>query len=156
MIWTARSVYSLQDEAQSTQQHQTTHFPSDLETKPSNTPREPWKKVEGDKSVDFPIYEIVDSSDDNATIQGTGPEEISTTGNDLKLRRSSRNVGSPQFYGKRFYIDIIDDRDNQPGSALNPISLDGNTTTTTTQIPSDKKTPIFSIHSAETTASALL
>ena len=112
--------------------------------------------MEGDKSVDFPIYEIVDSSDDNATIQGTRPEEISTTGNDLKLRRSSRNVGPPQFYGKRFYIDIIDDRDNQPGSALNPISLDGNTTTTTTQIPSDKKTPIFSIHSAETTASALL
>ena len=76
--------------------------------------------MEGDKSVDFTTYEIGDSSDDNGTTQGPRPEEISTTGDELKLRRSRCNVGPPQFYGKRFYIDIIDDRDNQPGSALKP------------------------------------
>ena len=109
--------------------------------------------MEGDKSVDFPIYEIVDSSDDIATTQGTRLEKISTTGNEFKLRRTSRNVGPPHFDGKRFYVDIIDDRDNQIGSALNPISLDGNVTSAT-QNHSDKKTSIFSIHSAEITASA--
>ena len=31
----------------STQHHQTTHFPSDLETKTLTAPTEPWKKVEG-------------------------------------------------------------------------------------------------------------
>ena len=56
----------------------------------------------GDKLVDFPIYDIVDSSDDNATTQGLRSEEISTSGNEFKLRRSSRNVGPPQFCGKRF------------------------------------------------------
>ena len=110
--------------------------------------------MEGDKWVDFPIYEIVDSSDDIATTQGTRLEKISTTGNEFKLRRSSRNVGPPHFDGKRFYVDIIDDKDNQIGSALNPISLDGNVTTSATQIHSDKKTSIFSIQSAEITASA--
>ena len=138
----------------STQHQQTTHFPLDLETKPSSTPTEPWKKLEGDKSVDFRIYEIVDSSDDNATTQGPRSKEISTTGNEFKLRRSSRNLGPPQFYSKRFYMDIIHDRINQPGSALNQISLDGNTNTSTTQIPSDKKTPFFSIHSVKITASS--
>ena len=107
----------------------------------------------GDKSVNFPIYEIVDSSDDNTTTQGPRREEISTTGNQLKLRHSSRNVGPPQFHGKRFYIDIVEDKESQYRSAINPKPPNGNISTTITKIPSDKKTPIFSIHSADTTAS---
>ena len=54
----------------------------------------------GDKSVDFPIYEIVDSSDNNATTQEPRLEYLSTTGSEFKLRRSGRNVGPPQFDGK--------------------------------------------------------
>ena len=56
-------------------------------------------KVKGDKSDDFLNYEIFDSSHDNAATQGPRSEEIITTGTDFKLRRSSRNVGPPQFYG---------------------------------------------------------
>ena len=82
----------------STQPQQTTHSPSELTLKCSNGALD---ENEGDKFVDFPNYEIVDSSDDNATTQGPRSEEITTTGNELKLRRSSRNLGPPQFYGKR-------------------------------------------------------
>ena len=111
-------------------------------TKPSDTPTETRKKVEGDKSVNFPIFEIVDSSDDNATNRETQPEEITITGNDFKLGRSIRNVGPPQFYGKNLYIDVIDETDNQPESAQNPISLDDNdrsgfTTVNINENPSD-------------------
>ena len=81
------------------------------------------------------------------------------SGNEFKLRRSSRKIGAPQFYGKRLNIDIIDVKDDQPGSALNPISLDedeqtGSIANFNIQIPSDKKTPLYTIHSAENQASA--
>ena len=126
-------------------------------TKPSDNPTETRKEVERDKSVDFPIFEVFDTSDDNATTQETQPEETTTTGNDFKLRRSSRNVVPPQFYGKSLYIDIIDETDNQPGSAQNPISLDDNdrsgfTTVNINENSSEKPTPIFSIHTLENTA----
>ena len=75
------------------------------------------------KSVNFPSYEIVDSSEDNIASQELWSEEITTIGNKFKLRRSSRNLGTPQFYDERLYIDIIENK-NQPGSAQNPIMLD--------------------------------
>ena len=81
------------------------------------------KPLVGEKPVDFPVFEIEDSSDENGTSEERHPKETTTTGNELILR-SSRNVGPPQFYGKRYYIDIIDELENQPGSAINPISLD--------------------------------
>ena len=139
-----------------TSQHHNPITP-DLTIKPSDTLAETKRKVERDKSVDLPIFEIVDSSDDNATVKETQPEETINTGNGFKLRRSSRNVGPLQFYGKRFYIDIIDETDYKPGSARNPISFDDNdrsglTSGNINRNPSDKQTPIFSIQSAEKTA----
>ena len=56
----------------------------DLTIKPSDTPAETRRKVEGDKSVDFPIFEIVESSDENATVRETQPKETINTGNDFK------------------------------------------------------------------------
>ena len=140
-----------------TNSQQANHLTPDSMTKASDTPTETSKNVQGDKLVDFPIFEIVDSSDDNAITQEIQPGETTITGNDLKLRRSSRNVGPPQFYGERLYIDIIDESDNQPGSAQKPICLDDNdrsgfTTVTIAKNSSDNSTPIFSIQSAENTA----
>ena len=106
--------------------------------------------------VGFPFFEIVDSSDDNATFQETQPEETTNTGNDFKLSRSSRNVGPPQIYDKRFYIGIVVETDYKPGPATNPISLDCNDRSgfpsgNINENPSDDPTPIFSIQSAEST-----
>ena len=78
------------------------------------------KNVEGENSVEFPIFEIEDSSDENVITKESHPKETTITGNDFKLRRSSRNVGPPQLYGKSWYIDIIDENDNQPGSSKTP------------------------------------
>ena len=61
-------------------------------TETSNAPTDKRKKVEGDNSVDFPIFEIADSSDDNATTRDNQAEETTISGNDFNLRRSSRNV----------------------------------------------------------------
>ena len=78
----------------------------------SNAPTDKRKKEEGENLVDFPIFEIADSSDDNATTKDIHPKETTITGNDYILRRSSQNVGPPQFYGKKLYIDVIDEKDN--------------------------------------------
>ena len=99
----------------------------------------------------------MDFSDDNATIKDSQPKETTITGNDFKLRCSSRNVGPPQFYGKRLYIDIIDENDNQPSSSKNCIYLDENdspdsSSTNITKYPSDIQTPIFNIQSEENTS----
>ena len=147
----------LAGQSTTTSQHHNPITP-DLTIKPSDTPTaETRRKVEGDKLVDFPIFEIVDSSDDNATVEETQPEETINTGNDFKLRRSSRNVGPTHFYGKRFYKDIIDETDYKLGSARNPIPLvdnnrSGLTSGNINRNPTDKQTPIFSIQSVENTA----
>ena len=108
---------------------QTTSHPPDepstaTKTETPNIPSDLTKPLVGEKPVDFPVFEIEDSSDEIGTSEERHPKETTTTGNELILRRSSRNVGPPQFYGKRYYIDIIDELENQPGSAINPISLD--------------------------------
>ena len=127
-----------------------------MTTESSNAPTNKSKKVEVDNSVGFPIFEIADSSDDNATTKDIHPKVTTITGNDFIVRRSSRNVGPSQFYGKRLYIDIIDENDNQPGSSKNPIPLDekdssGSSPPNSTKNPSDIQTPIFNIQSEEST-----
>ena len=120
---------------------------SSTATEGPNTPSDSTKALEGENPVEFPVFEIKDSSDESATSEERHPKEITITGNEFKLRRSSRNVGPPQFYGKRYYIDIIDEFENQPGSANNPISLDegessGSPTQTFRENPSDNQTHI--------------
>ena len=114
------------------------------------------KKVEGDNSVDFRIFEIADSLDDNTTTKDIHPKETTTTGNDFILRCSSQNAKPPQIEGKRLYIDIIDQNDNQPGSSKNPIPLDkndssGSSPPNTTKNLLDIQTHIFNIQSEEST-----
>ena len=97
--------------------------------------------------MEFPVFEIEDSSNESATSEERHPKEITISGNEFKLKRSSRNVGPPHFYGKRYYIDIIDEFENQPGSANNPISLDegdssGSPTLTFRENPSENQTHI--------------
>ena len=130
-------------------------FPS-VTTETSNAHTDKRKKVEGDNSVDCTIFEIADSSDDNATTKDIQLKETTITGNDFNLRRSSRNVGPPQFYGKRLHIDIIDENDNQPGSTKNPKPLDendssGSSSSNITRNPSYIQTPIVNIQSEEGT-----
>ena len=60
---------------------------------------------EKDSVTDFPVYELVDSADDSTptTVPSNKP------GNDPPIiRRSRRTVGPPKFYGKRFFIDVVD------------------------------------------------
>ena len=115
-----------------------------------NTPLHSTKKLEGENLVEFPVFETEDSSDEITITEERHPKDNTITGNDFKLRHSCRNVGPPQFYGKRFYIDFIDEIENQPGSANNPISLDegdssGSFTQTIRENPWDNKAHIYDI-----------
>ena len=132
----------------------TSHPPGELYTATTTegpkTPLDSTKEPEGENPVEFPVYEIEDSSDEITITEERHLKENTITGNDFKLRRSSRNIGPPQFYGKRFYIDIIDEIENQPGSANNPISLDegyssGSFTQTIRENPSDNQAHICDI-----------
>ena len=143
------------------QNNTTSHSPSKPSitamTEGSNAPLDKTKKVEGENSFEFPIFEIEDSSDENVITKESHPKETTITGNDFKLRRSSRNVGPPQFYGKRLYIDNIDENDNQLGSSKNPIPLgekdsSGSPPPISTKNPSDIQTPTFDIQSEECTS----
>ena len=136
----------------------TSHPPGESSTATTtegpNTPLDSTKAPEGENSVEFPVFEIEESSDEIATSEERHPKEITITGKEFKLRRSSRNVGPPQFYGKRYYIDIIDEFENQPGSANNPISLDegdssGSPTQTFRENPSDNQAHICDTQSGD-------
>ena len=52
-------------------------------TEGSNAPLDKTKKVERENLVDFPIFEIEDSSDDNVTTKESHPKETTITGNDF-------------------------------------------------------------------------
>ena len=126
-----------------------------------NAPLDTTKEAEGENPVEFLVFEIEDSSEENVDTEERHPKETIINGNDFKLRRSSRNVGPPKFYGKRFYIDIIDEIENHPGSAKNPIPLDENNssdtlTQTITRNPSDIQIPIFDIQSDEATSDSVI
>ena len=132
----------------------TSHPPGESSTATTtegpNTPLDSTKDLEGLNAVEFPVFEIEDSSDEITISEERHPKEITITGNDFKLRRSSRSVSPPQFYGKRFYIDIIDEIENKPGSANNPISLDegdssGSSTQTFRENPSNNQALICDI-----------
>ena len=132
----------------------TSHPPGESSTATStegpNTPLDSTKEPEGENPVEFPVFEIEDSSDEITISEERHPKEITITGNDFKLRHSSRNVAPPQFYGKRYYIDFIDEIENKPGSANNTISLDegdssGSSTQTMRENPSDNQAYICDI-----------
>ena len=78
----------------------TSHSPDEpstaTTTEPPNIPSDWTKPLVGEKPVDFPVFEIEDSSDEIGTSEDRHPKEINTT----------------------------DELENQPGSAINPISLD--------------------------------
>ena len=74
-----------------------------------------------DSITDFPVYEINDSTDEctpplnPANIPGKIPPTI---------RRSSRNVGPPKFYGQRYFIDAVEISQETSGSAADPIVIE--------------------------------
>ena len=77
--------------------------------------------AEKDPITDFPVYEIVDYADDSSTTL----DSSNKPGNDAPtIRRSSRNVGPPKFYGQRYFIDVVDLPQETSGSADNPIVLE--------------------------------
>ena len=77
----------------------TSHPPGESSTATTtegpNTPSDSTKALEGENPVEFPVFEIEDSSDEIATSEERHPKEITITGNEFKLRRSSPNVGPP-------------------------------------------------------------
>ena len=74
-----------------------------------------------DTTTNFPVYEIVDSSDETISATKT-PNNHSNVS--PFIRRSSRNVAPPKFYGKRFFLDVVDLPQSTSGSASNPIILE--------------------------------
>ena len=76
--------------------------------------------VEEDSPPEFPIYEIVDSSDEALPTPKSPPRP----GNKPLVRRCNRNADPPKFCGKRYFIDVVDEPQAVSGSALNPIVLD--------------------------------
>ena len=76
--------------------------------------------LEEESQPDFPIYEIVDSSDEALPTFKSPPKP----GNSPLVRRSNRNVGPPKFYGNRYFIDVVHEPQAISGSASNPIVLD--------------------------------
>ena len=74
-----------------------------------------------DTITDLPVYEIVDSADDSTPT----PDSSNELSNDPRIiRRSSRNVSPPKFYGQRYFIDVVDFPQETSGSAANPIVLE--------------------------------
>ena len=63
--------------------------------------------------VNFPIYEIVDSSD-GAT---SNHQPSLNSRSEPLLRQSKRNVGPPKIYDKLYFIDVIDQLEETSGSA---------------------------------------
>ena len=63
----------------------------------------------------------MDSSDEaiSATKPSTKAEKVSPI-----IRRSSRNEGPPNFYGKRFFLDVVVLPQATSGSVSNPIILE--------------------------------
>ena len=104
--------------------------------------------------VDVPIYEIIDSVEENAANQEPCSSN-NTTGNEFKLRR----VEPPQLYRNRLYMDIIDSQDNQHVTASKPITLEcheqsGFDRTTSSSPHSDEEIAIFSVFSLDDNANA--
>ena len=88
-----------------------------LDTKNNST-----SPMEEKATMNFPVYEMMDSIDE-ATPTAEPPTK---PGNDPPvIRRSKRNIGPPKFYGKRYFIDVVDlPQEVTSGSASNPIILD--------------------------------
>ena len=70
--------------------------------------------MEEDATTNFPVFKIVDFADETTPATGlqTNPGKVSPI-----IHRSSRNVGPPKFYGKRFFIDVVDLPQATSGSA---------------------------------------
>ena len=86
-----------------------------------NDPQVEHNLTETDSNINFPVYEISDSTDECAISNSPAiiPGKIPTT-----IRRSSRNVGPPKFYGKRYFIDAVESVQEASGSAAEPIVLE--------------------------------
>ena len=79
------------------------------------------QNISRNPSMNFPIYEVVDSSE-GVTREQT---KSSHTGNVtlmimVKLTRSSRIVVPSKLYDKRLFVDILDQRQNVPGQQRTP------------------------------------
>ena len=77
--------------------------------------------------TDFSVYEIIDSTDDCTSSHDSTnkPGKVPPT-----IRRSSKNVGPPKFYGQRYFIDAVDRSQETSGSAANPIVIEKDDNTT--------------------------
>ena len=86
-----------------------------LDTKNNST-----SPMEENATMDFPVYETVDSIDEvtPTAVLPTKPGSDPPT-----IRRSSRNVGPPKFYCKRYLIDKSDLPQVNSGLESNPIIL---------------------------------
>ena len=104
--------------------------------------------MEEDATTNFPVYESVDSSDETTPATGlqTNPGNVSPI-----IRRSSRNVGPPKFYGKRFFIDVVDLPQATSGLASNPIILENGHSDKRDHINSETPLEIVTINSESST-----
>ena len=105
----------------STAEQRTVNWGGDKDTIEEQDLQDECNPTDNNSVTDFPVYEISDSTDEctvppNPTIIfGKIPPTI---------RRSSRNVGLPKFYGKRYFIDAVENVQEASGSATDPIVIE--------------------------------
>ena len=76
--------------------------------------------MEENSITNFPVYEIVDSSDEAVPTRLSPPK----LGNDPPIiRQSSRNVDPPKFHSTIYFIDVVDLPQVTSGLASSPIIL---------------------------------
>ena len=104
--------------------------------------------MEEDATTNFPVYKIVDSSDDTtpATELQTNPGNVSPI-----IRRFCRKVGPPKLYGKRFFIDVVDLPQVTSGSASNLIIIENGHSDKRDHIISETPLEIVTINSESST-----
>ena len=105
----------------STAEQRTVNQGGDKDTIEQQDLQDECNPTDNNSTTDFPVYEISDSTDEcaippNPTILSG---KISPT-----IRRSSRNVGPPKFYGQRYFIDAVENVQEASGSAADPIVIE--------------------------------
>ena len=96
---------------------------SSTTTQVNDTKNNSATQLEENSIINFPAYEIVDSSDESVPTSKSPPK---LSNGPPIIRRSIRNVGPPKFYGKRYFIAVVDLPQMTSGLASNSIILGNN------------------------------
>ena len=105
----------------STAEQRTVNQGGDKDTIEKQDLQDECNPTDNDSTTDFPVYEISDSTDECAI----PPNPTILSGKiSPAIRRSGRNVGPPNFYGQRYFIDAVENVQEASGYAADPIVIE--------------------------------